>query len=84
MWERLEAFPAPCFSCGDALQCPQDTDYCSTVIGGPAGSEPSYSCVDLPEECRAEPNCDCLSTAGVSGDCAGDAETGITVTIAAP
>lgn len=83
-WNRLEAFPAPCFSCGPELQCPQDTDYCSVVIGGPAGSEPSYSCAEIPEACTAEPSCECLDGEGLPGDCSGDAETGITITLAAP
>lgn len=83
-WTRLEAFPAPCFSCGPELQCPLDTDYCSVVIGGPAGSEPSYTCAEYPEACAAEPTCECLEGDGLPGDCAGDAETGITITLAAP
>ena len=84
MWTRLEAFPAPCFSCGDELQCPLDTDYCSVVIGGTPGSEPSYACAEIPEACRPEPTCECLDGEGLPGECSGDAESGITVTLAAP
>lgn len=84
MWTRLEAFPAPCFSCGPELQCPLDTNLCSVFLPGMAGSDPSYNCSPIPEACRAEPSCECLRSEGISGDCSGDAETGFTVTLAAP
>jgi len=27
-WQRVEAFPAPCFDCGDSLRCVQDDQFC--------------------------------------------------------
>ena len=80
MWERLEAFPAPCFSCGDELQCVLDSEVCNVTLGGIGGM--TYACSPLPDECGGEPSCDCIPAG--PGTCSGDAETGITVTIATP
>jgi hypothetical protein len=59
-WENVEAFPMPCFLCGD-LECLQPEEYCrisrSDVVGIPDVTE----CVALPEEC-VEPTCECLAT----------------------
>jgi hypothetical protein len=58
-WRHLEAFPMPCFGCGD-LQCVQPEEYCriqrSDVVGVPDEQE----CIDLPEGCEA-PSCECLA-----------------------
>lgn len=61
--------------CGDRT-CTAD-QYCSVVIGGPAGSDPSYSCVSL----GACNTCDCLSSVGC--DCF-DQGGQVTVTCYAP
>jgi len=62
------------FECG-TKQCVL-TQYCRTTIGGPAGSEPSYTCYTT--DCT---DCDCLDTAG----CTCSADNGhLTVTCYAP
>lgn len=59
-WQRMESFPAPCFSCGPALRCRDNAQYCQVIQGGPAGSSPTYTCRDVPSSCPATPTCACL------------------------
>jgi hypothetical protein len=62
------------FDCG-SRRCTL-TQYCQTVIGGPAGSEPSYGCYET-----ACTDCDCLGAIG----CECSAEGGhLVVTCYAP
>lgn len=66
--------------CGDELQCVLDSEVCNVTLGGIGGM--TYACSPLPDECGGEPSCDCIPAG--PGTCSGDAETGITVTIATP
>jgi hypothetical protein len=61
--------------CGDKA-CTAD-QYCSQFVGGPAGSEPSYSCLPL-GDCQ---DCECLNVIGCQ--CSGTASA-IKVFCAAP
>lgn len=66
-WQRLEAFPAPCFACGDQ-RCQEQEQYC-TVAHSDVGGEPDgYACQPTPEACRAEPTCACLGAQGLGFD----------------
>ncbi len=71
IWRTIEIFPAPCFSCGDSLQCDPTQSYCFRDGN-------SYSCEPLPEECASDPSCECVGPAIGDAVCSGDAETGLT------
>jgi len=63
-------------ACGPQLKCTA-TQYCSEMLGGPAGSEPSYNCLPL-GDCS---DCACLEVVGCQCIEDGDA---IRVSCAAP
>jgi hypothetical protein len=54
----------PTTACGDKPCGAQQ--YCQEFIGGPAGSEPSYTCMPLGDcqdcECLSTPGCQCSGT----------------------
>lgn len=56
----------PTTACGDVV-CSSE-QYCYQFVGGPAGSEPSYSCMPLGDcrdcECLSTPGCQCSDTGG--------------------
>lgn len=70
------------FACGPDLACDPATQYCAVVIGGPKGTAPGYSCVDLPDA-FSPPTCERI--ADIIGGCAcQQSNGGVTVTCAAP
>jgi len=71
------------FACGPALRCASASEYCMVVVGGPAGSEPSYSCLALPADCGSTPTCACLASSGGS-ECSSDSDGNLTVRLFAP
>jgi hypothetical protein len=83
-WMRMEAHPAPCFSCGPELRCRMHSQFCLTVVGGPAGSTPTYSCGEVPGSCPLAPTCACLDAVGQAGTCAEPTPGQVTITLAAP
>jgi hypothetical protein len=83
-WSRMEVFPAPCFECGGGVSCQTDVQYCMHTISGEMGGEDTYECTDPPGACSDDLTCDCLTTAGVTGDCSAGEPGEVTVTIAAP
>lgn len=62
-WQRLEAFPAPCFSCGDVEECSGLSEYCESNSGQ------SFACKTLPDACQAEPTCACMAEQGIADPC---------------
>lgn len=70
-WQRLEAFPAPCVECGDALDCNTLDSYCHVVDGA------TYSCESYPAACSDDHTCACLE-AQVEGVCS-DQDSKVTV-----
>lgn len=52
-------WPEGTFECGDGVRCTED-QICVTTNGGPAGSEPSYTCSNRVNGCS---DCDCLEMA---------------------
>jgi hypothetical protein len=84
VWQRMEAVPAPCFSCGPTLRCRDNAQYCRVVRGGPAGSEPGYSCMDVPSNCPAVPTCTCLSSTPPVTTCTQAGPGQLTFTVNAP
>jgi hypothetical protein len=58
--------PCPEIACGDQLMCGPTEPVCTTILGGPAGSEPSYSCGPVPEACEGmvPPTCACVADPG--------------------
>ena len=67
-WERREAFPAPCFACGDR-QCLAGARYCDVSYSDIAGEAPAYECVAYPIECRSAPTCACLTPLIAADNC---------------
>jgi len=82
-WLRAEAFPAPCFACGNG-KCQTLTQYCQTTIGGVPGSVPSYACLDIPSECLSSRTCVCLGQQHVGGSCSMGANGELMTLLAAP
>lgn len=82
-WERHEAAPAPCFSCGSDLQCQIHNAYCRTESGGPAGNPTTYGCVALPPACISTVTCACLSEY-VAGSCTQASGGGLTSSLEHP
>lgn len=70
------------FACGQELTCNPTNQYCSVMIGGPAGVPPIYSCVDVPDISR-RPTCENIPDIGIGCQCA-ESGVGITVTCTAP
>jgi hypothetical protein len=84
-WQRMEAFPAPCFACGAAgLRCQTNAEYCNIVVGGIPTSQPTYACVAVPASCRPTPTCSCLLQQNVPGSCTQASAGELTMTLAAP
>jgi len=67
-WQAMEAFPAPCFTCGDG-KCQTMNQYCRTTEGGPSGSTPGHSCIAIPTECLSTRTCACFAQNAVPGTC---------------
>jgi hypothetical protein len=69
--------------CG-AENCEPLAEYCSALVGGPAGSPTTYECAELPPECigGGVPTCACFAN-DLGCDCDSGPE-GMTVTCAAP
>lgn len=65
VWQAMEAFPAPCVDCGEALQCNTLDSYCSVV------DDATYSCESYPTACSGDHSCGCLE-AEVAGFCSGE------------
>lgn len=80
-WQPLEAFPVPCFSCGDD-ECVEDTQYCNHGVGGArledGGVSESWECVDKPSECETL-DCACLTEQGLDGTVCTDTDAGVRV-----
>lgn len=55
-------FEPTTFACGDKLRCDRETSYCENSVPGvmPQPGEPTeyFECRPLPEQCKADPNCD--------------------------
>jgi hypothetical protein len=83
-WMRMESFPAPCFTCGTALRCQTNAEYCYTFVGGVPGSQPSYACVAVPPACRPTPTCSCLQGQNIPGTCTQAGAGELLVSLAAP
>lgn len=64
-WTWQEVFPAPCISCGEALQCNTLTTYCHV------DAATTYSCEPLPGDCAPNGSCECLE-AQLDGVCTAD------------
>ena len=47
-------------TCG-GVNCVHGAQYCHAVIGGYVGNPGTYTCMQLPASCTADPNCACLS-----------------------
>ena len=60
MWQRLEAFPAPCFDCGEGLRCQQEVEFCDVEHSDVGGIPDSYDCRELPA--CGEATCECVAT----------------------
>lgn len=80
-WQRMEAFPAPCFDCGD-LRCRQDTEYCQHTTGGAPPGLDVYECVDAPDACGTMPSCACIDEPG--GSTCDDSGDGVVIDVLAP
>ena len=89
-WQRREAVAVACFACGPNLRCPNGSDYCYSVVGGPVGNPPSYQCRIAPDACLPNATCSCLRNQNVGGTICSDAApdggftSQITVTLEAP
>jgi hypothetical protein len=68
-WERMEAFPAPCFDCGPQNRCMAYATYCDIVYSDVAGVENAYECRNLPQACMADPSCACFGPVVPYDDC---------------
>lgn len=70
-------------ACG-ADSCEPLAEYCSALVGGPAGSPTTYECVELPVECIGDrvPTCACFAN-DLGCDCE-SGPSGIMVTCSAP
>jgi hypothetical protein len=76
--------PTGTFACGAALRCETGVEFCQTVVGGAAGSHPSYSCNPLPATCADPPTCaSCFPVSGASS-CSEAGAGEITNTLFAP
>ncbi len=71
------------FPCGEEVVCLVDTQYCQQTVGGAIGNPPSYTCMDLPNECIGDATCDCLSSVPCGRICE-MVESGVQVTCQAP
>lgn len=80
-WSCPDAGGSRSFACGTAMTCNGATQYCNTVVGGPAGSLPRYTCTDFPSTCAAH-NCTCFASGGTL--CSTDTQGNVTVTLLAP
>ncbi len=67
VWQRVEAFPAPCFDCGETMTCNALETYCH-VDGGMR-----YSCEPYPTECVSDRTCSCLESQ-MEGVCTSNGE----------
>ncbi|MCA9611829.1 MAG: hypothetical protein H6721_11950 [Sandaracinus sp.] len=82
VWTQLEAFPAPCFDCGDeGERCIQETEYCEVFTGGVAPGATTYTCQPTPTACEGSASCACIDAPGGDCDESGD---GVVVRIFAP
>ncbi|MEM9191620.1 MAG: hypothetical protein AAGF12_20770 [Myxococcota bacterium] len=77
-WIRLEAFPAPCVSCGES-NCVSERAFCAIEYSDVVGIEDSFQCNDLPADCQPEPSCECLEAAGVFFNRCDDSGQGVVV-----
>lgn len=82
-WQDAEAFPAPCFSCGDKT-CQAQSQYCQTTSGGPVGVPISYACKGLPTACQSARTCACLAQQNVAGSCTMTDQGELTTMVANP
>lgn len=83
-WSDMEAFPAPCFSCGPSLHCQTNATYCSTTLPGVPGASVGYQCKDTPTACKPTPTCTCLTPSVTPATCAEGAAGELTTTLAQP
>jgi hypothetical protein len=74
-WQRMEAFPAPCFACGN-LRCIAGTTYCVVSPSDQDDVPSEYSCEPMPTACTDEPTCACVSEQVTVDDCT-QGETGL-------
>ncbi len=79
-WQRLEAPPLPCFSCGDSLRCPIGDSFCAQTISDVVGEPDDFRCVDTPADCVGGADCACLAASVIFSMCE-EVEGGIVVTI---
>jgi len=84
MWGRVEAAPAPCFACGPEVRCQADVEYCLALASGVPGGMDTYRCIEPPKRCLAGVTCECLTMAGVVGDCSEPSPGEVTMSVAAP
>jgi hypothetical protein len=70
-WMRMEAFPLPCFDCGER-RCISDEQYCDVERSDVAGRPDVYECREMPEACRAEPTCACIEPLVPANRCTGE------------
>lgn len=87
------ALPEECETGGDSFPCGglicTGDEYCQELLGGPAGSEPQYSCNPIPDSCAGQDTCDCLVAADLcpvdfAAWCEEPADGGATCTVALP
>ncbi len=74
VWQRLEAFPAPCYGCGDTLTCDPTLAYCKATNG-------EYSCEAFPAACDGDRTCSCLEAVTPGGSCTGETENELLVEV---
>jgi hypothetical protein len=71
------------FACG-SLSCHSGTQICQEGVGGPAGSQPTFTCASLPSQCATNATCGCVQSAVGAQLCSADASGNITVTFEYP
>lgn len=81
------------FNCGD-LVCDAASTFCQVILPGLPGSDPTYSCKPIPEECSSDISCECISpyicanpcenVGGCGEYCSIEADGSITGTCALP
>jgi hypothetical protein len=67
------------FSCG-AWFCSRAADYCRRSISDVVGMDDDFVCVAQPVGCGNVATCDCLGDEPCGTECAGEPDTGLTVT----
>lgn len=58
-WQRMEAFPLPCYECGPELRCVTGEQYCQRAFDD-TGMPDFFECRELPSACTSDVTCTCL------------------------